>query len=70
MGNNLPSALYGVYRVAFGYSSLTQTALYAAAIAVIVLGLVVFGPLSDVNRHWNRTPYRQAKGTPVCGLSR
>lgn len=48
MGNNLPSALYGVYRVAFGYSPLTQTALYAAAVAVIVPGLVVFGPLSDV----------------------
>ena len=29
MGNNLPSALYGVFRAAFGYSSLTQTLLYA-----------------------------------------
>ena len=34
MGNNLPSALYGVFRVAFGYSSLTQTLLYAVAVAV------------------------------------
>src|SRR6267378_2298972 len=48
MGNNLPSALYGVFRVEFGYSSLTQTLLYAAAVAVIVPGLLVFGPLSDV----------------------
>jgi MFS family permease len=48
MGNNLPSALYGVFRVAFGYSSLTQTLLYAAAVAVIVPGLLVSGPLSDV----------------------
>src|SRR5258706_6228634 len=48
MGNNLPSALYGVFRAAFGYSSLTQTLLYAAAVAVIVPGLLVFGPLSDV----------------------
>jgi MFS family permease len=48
MGNNLPSALYGVFRVAFGYSSLTQTLLYAAAVAVIAPGLLVFGPLSDV----------------------
>ncbi|HWM71577.1 MAG TPA: MFS transporter, partial [Steroidobacteraceae bacterium] len=48
MGNNLPSALYGVLRAAFGYSSLTQTLLYATAVAVIVSGLLVFGPLSDV----------------------
>src|SRR5882672_5862986 len=48
MGNNLPSALYGVFRTAFGYSSLTQTLLYAAAVAVIAPGLLVFGPLSDV----------------------
>src|SRR5882757_10258992 len=48
MGNNLPSALYGVFRAAFGYSSLIQTLLYAAAVAVIVPGLLVFGPLSDV----------------------
>src|SRR6266403_237662 len=48
MGNNLPSALYGVFRAAFGYSSLIQTLLYAVAVAVIVPGLLVFGPLSDV----------------------
>jgi MFS family permease len=48
MGNNLPSALYGVLRAAFGYSSLTQTLLYAAAVAVILPGLAIFGPLSDV----------------------
>ena len=48
MGNNLPSALYGLFRAAFGYSSLTQTLLYATAVAVIVSGLLVFGPLSDV----------------------
>src|SRR3981081_1582911 len=48
MGNNLPSALYGVFRAALGYSSLTQTLLYAAAVAVIAPGLLVFGPLSDV----------------------
>lgn len=48
MGNNLPSALYGVMRAAFGYSSLTQTLLYAAAVAVILPGLAIFGPLSDL----------------------
>ncbi len=48
MGNNLPSALYGVFREAFGYSSLIQTLLYSTAVAVIVPGLLVFGPLSDV----------------------
>jgi hypothetical protein len=37
MGNNLPSALYGVFRAGFGYSSLTQTLLYAVAVAVIWL---------------------------------
>src|SRR5258705_12420103 len=48
MGNNLPSALYGGFRAGFGYSSLTQTLLYAVAVAVIVPGLLVFGPLSGV----------------------
>src|SRR6267378_5676536 len=48
LGNNLPSALYGVFRVAFGYSSLTQTLIYAAAVAVIAPGLLFFGSLSDV----------------------
>jgi MFS family permease len=48
MGNNLPSALYGVLRAAFGYSSLTQTLLYAVAVAVILPGVAIFGPLSDV----------------------
>jgi len=28
-GNNSPSALYGVFRAAFGYSSLPQILLYA-----------------------------------------
>ncbi|MEV4730055.1 MFS transporter [Saccharopolyspora sp. NPDC049426] len=48
VGNNLPSALYGVFREDFGFSSLTQTLLYATAVAVILPGLLVFGPLSDV----------------------
>ncbi|MDT0467196.1 MFS transporter [Streptomyces gibsoniae] len=46
-GNNMPSALYGVFRHAFGFSPLTQTMLYTAAVAVILPGLLVFGPLSD-----------------------
>ena len=49
MGNNLPSALYGLLRGVFGYSSLTQTLLYAVPVVLIVLpGLLVFGTLSDV----------------------
>src|SRR5215469_9664752 len=49
MGNNLPSALYGLLRGIFGYSSLTQTLLYAVPVVLIVLpGLLVFGTLSDV----------------------
>jgi MFS family permease len=43
-----PSLRARVFRAAFGYSSLTQTLLYAAAVAVIAPGLLVFGPLSDV----------------------
>jgi MFS family permease len=49
MGNNLPSALYGVFRAALRYSALTQTLLYAVPIVTIVLpGLLIFGPLSDL----------------------
>jgi MFS family permease len=48
-GNNLPSALYGAFRIAFGYGPLIQTLLYALpVVAVILPGLLVFGPLSDV----------------------
>ena len=49
MGNNLPSALYGLLRQVFGYSPLVQTLLYAVPVVLIVLpGLFVFGALSDV----------------------
>src|SRR6266850_2342533 len=49
MGSNLPSALYGVFRAAFGYSSLTQTLLYAAAVAVIVgHGLIFVGEMTEI----------------------
>jgi MFS family permease len=49
MGNNLPSALYGLFRMAFGYSSLTQTLLYAVPVVLVILpGLLVFGTLSDM----------------------
>lgn len=47
LGNNLPSALYGAFREAFGYTLLVQTLLYAAAVAVILPSVVVFGSLSD-----------------------
>lgn len=48
-GNNLPSALYEAFRAAFGYSPLIQTLLYAVpVVAVILPGLLVFGPLSDL----------------------
>ncbi|WP_433296676.1 MFS transporter [Pseudonocardia sp. CA-142604] len=48
VGNNLPSALYGTFRADLGFSALTQTLLYAIAVAVILPCLLVFGPLSDV----------------------
>jgi MFS family permease len=48
VGNNLPSALYGTFRADLGFSALTQTLLYATAVAVILPCLLVFGPLSDV----------------------
>lgn len=49
MGNNLPSALYGLLRGVFGYSPLTQTLLYAVPVVLVILpGLLVFGTLSDV----------------------
>ena len=49
MGNNVPSALYGLLRGIFGFSSLTQTLLYAVPVVLVILpGLLVFGTLSDV----------------------
>jgi MFS family permease len=49
MGNNLPSALYGLLRAVFGFSPLVQTLLYAVPVVLVVLpGLLVFGTLSDV----------------------
>ncbi len=49
MGNNLPSALYGLLRERFGFSPLTQTLLYAVPVVLVILpGLLVFGTLSDV----------------------
>lgn len=49
MGNNLPSALYGLLRGIFGFSALTQTLLYAVPVVLVILpGLLVFGTLSDV----------------------
>jgi hypothetical protein len=43
-GNYLPSALYGAFRTAFGYSPLIQTLLYAVPVVVVILpGLLVFG---------------------------
>jgi MFS family permease len=49
MGNNLPSALYGLLRGIFGFSPLTQTLLYAVPVVLVILpGLLVFGALSDV----------------------
>ena len=49
MGNNLPSALYGLVRGILGFSPLTQTLLYAAPVILVILpGLLIFGTLSDV----------------------
>ncbi|MFC5951521.1 MFS transporter [Pseudonocardia lutea] len=47
IGNNLPSALNGERRAKLGISTSVQTALYATAVAVILLCLVLAGPLSD-----------------------
>lgn len=48
-GDNLPSALYGAFWTAFGYGPLIQTLLYAVPVVVVILpGLLVFGPLSDI----------------------
>jgi hypothetical protein len=47
-GKQHPEALYGDFRVAFGYSALTQALLYAGPlIAIILPGRLVFGPVSD-----------------------
>lgn len=47
LGTNIPTALYGVYRAEFGFSPVTQTAIFAVYAAALVPTLFVFGPLSD-----------------------
>jgi len=46
-GTNIASPLYNVYEVRFGFSPLVLTVVFAIYIAVIVPGLLVFGPLAD-----------------------
>ncbi|MDH6677072.1 MFS family permease [Rhodococcus sp. LBL1] len=47
LGTNMPTALYGVYRSEFGFSPVTQTAIFAVYAAALVPTLFLFGPLSD-----------------------
>ncbi|MGF7121544.1 MFS transporter [Rhodococcus sp. AG1013] len=47
VGANMPTALYGVYRTEFGFSPVTQTAIFAVYAAALVPALFFFGPLSD-----------------------
>lgn len=47
LGTNMPTALYGIYRAEFGFSPVTQTAIFAVYAAALVPTLFVFGPLSD-----------------------
>ncbi|MFM1722753.1 MFS transporter [Rhodococcus sp. PAM 2766] len=47
VGTNMPTALYGVYRAEFGFSPVTQTAIFAVYAAALVPTLFLFGPLSD-----------------------
>ncbi len=46
-GANLPTALYDVYRVRFTMSSLATTQLYAFYALIVLIGLPIFGRLSD-----------------------
>jgi len=48
IGTNLPSPLYGIYAVRFGFSALTVTLIVAVYAAVIVPSLLLAGPLADV----------------------
>jgi predicted MFS family arabinose efflux permease len=47
LGANLASPLYGVYREAFGFNSLTLTLVFAVYALVLAPSLLVFGGLSD-----------------------
>jgi MFS family permease len=47
LGTTLPTPLYGLYRVRFGYSELTITVIFATYAAGVITALLVFGRLSD-----------------------
>jgi hypothetical protein len=52
VGGTIPTALYGDYQAAWGWSTLTITAVYAAYVAGTTVALLGFGRLSD--RHGRR----------------
>ncbi len=52
VGGTIPTALYGDYQAAWGWSTLTITAVYAAYVAGTSVALLGFGRLSD--RHGRR----------------
>ena len=47
MGTTVPTPLYPLYEMEFGFSSLTVTVVYALYALGVVVGLLVFGRLSD-----------------------
>ncbi|WP_328415771.1 MFS transporter [Micromonospora sp. NBC_00389] len=47
VGTTVPTPLYPLYEMEFGFSSLTVTVIYAVYALGVVVGLLVFGRLSD-----------------------
>ena len=47
VGTTVPTPLYPLYELEFGFSSLTVTVVYALYALGVVVGLLVFGRLSD-----------------------
>src|SRR2546423_3464446 len=47
MGANLPTALYAVYRQAYGFSGTVLTLIFASYAVVLIPSLLLFGQLSD-----------------------
>src|SRR5947209_5039353 len=48
LGTTLPTPLYGLYRVRFGFSELMITVIFATYAVGVIAALLLFGRMSDV----------------------
>lgn len=52
LGSQLPTPLYRIFQAEFGFSALTLTVIYSVYLVTVIVGLLVFGPLTDAVGAW------------------